>query len=97
MNIHSIPAYNEESGKYEYVLDGNGNYTYAVRESNVEFWRNLLWESEGDFEYISHTLTHSFWGIDDNGGVFTYVNNNNELLTSDELPKGSVTGLVCVE
>lgn len=83
--------YNEETGKYEYVFDENGKYTYSLNDESVEYWRSILEAGEGRFEIISHTLTHSFWGLDDNGGIFTYANSDGKIITSAELPAGSVT------
>ena len=87
-------VYNEETGKYVYVLDDNGDYTYTLNQTSVDFWQGLLEAADGRYEYVSHSLTHAFWGIDNNGGVFTYVDSEGNLRDSKNLPEGSVTAEV---
>jgi len=82
-------ALNEETGKYEYVLDENGKYTYTVNEENVEFWRDILSDTNGRIELSNHSLTHGYPGADDEGGEFTY-NADGKVRTVTK-PVGSVT------
>lgn len=82
-------VYDPELGKYVYVMDEDGDYTYTVNQTEVEFWNHLI--ESYDTEVISHTYTHSFWGNDDNGGVQYYVDSNGYVKTSPSLPVGSAT------
>ena len=54
-------------GMKEYVLDENGNYTYVRNEETIDFWRDIL--SVGRSEIVAHSHTHSFWGVNDEGGA----------------------------
>jgi hypothetical protein len=83
-------VYNEETGKYEYVLDENGKYVYTVNESAVAFWRALVAEFSDRIEYTSHTYTHDFAGFDDEGGTIQYVDTSGNIQTVT-LPKGSAS------
>jgi hypothetical protein len=82
-------VYDPTVGKYVYVMDGDGKYTYTVNQTEVDFWKNLL--DNYDTEVISHTHTHSFWGNDDNGGVQQYVDSSGNVKTSSNLPVGSAS------
>jgi hypothetical protein len=82
-------VYDPELGKYVYVMDEDGNYTYTVNQTEVEFWNHLI-DNYGT-EVISHTYTHQFWGNDDNGGVQYYIDSNGNLKTSKNLTVGSAT------
>ncbi len=73
-------------GKTEYVMQ-DGKYVYDVNNANYEYWKSIL--DLGRTEIVSHTHTHSFWGTNDDGGVFEYVDNAGQLHTSSELPVGS--------
>ena len=89
--------YNDELGKYEYVVDEDGNYVYTIKSSqqiNIDFWRDLIENSNGTVEYSNHTLTHGFWGLNDEGGIFTYVDNDGNILASSDMPIGSTTAQI---
>lgn len=72
----------------EYVIV-DGEYQYDVNQSNVDFWNDIL--SAGTSEIVSHTHTHIFWGLDDNGGYYTYVDNQGNIRTSALMPEGNST------
>lgn len=72
----------------EYVIV-DGEYQYDVNQSNVDFWNDIL--SAGTSEIVSHTHTHIFWGLDDNGGYYTYVDNKGNINTSTLMPEGNST------
>lgn len=75
----------------EYLME-NGRYIYtenATQEANKLFWWDIL--KNGRCEAVSHTHTHNFWGTNDDGGVFEYVKNNEEKISTATMPKGSVT------
>ena len=82
-------VYDPEIGKYVYVMDEDGKYTYTVKQTEVDFWNDLL--KNYDTEVISHTYTHAFWGNDDNGGVQYYVDSSGNVKTSGNLTVGSAT------
>ena len=73
-------------GKTEYVMQ-DGKYVYDINTSNYEYWKSIL--DLGRTEIVSHTHTHNFWGTNDDGGVFDYVDNSGQLHTSSEFPVGS--------
>ena len=78
-----------ENGVTEYVMN-DGRYTYTVNETNLAFWLDIV--KTGRAEVISHTFTHAFAGTNDDGGVFEYVNNNEDFIrTSSSMPKGSLS------
>ena len=81
-------SYDSSTGKYSYVMS-NGKYTYTVNNSEVNFWKNIL--SKYDTEVISHSHSHAFWGIDDRGGVQSYVDSSGNVKVSANLPYGSST------
>ena len=81
-------VYNEETGKYEYVMNGE-KYTYTENKSTIEFWDNVLKAGDGRFEFISHTMTHSYWGTNDEGGTFSYVSDGE--VKTVVLPVGSAS------
>ncbi len=70
----------------EYVIV-DGKYQYDINQSNVAFWNDVL--SAGKSEIVSHTHTHMFWGLDDEGGTYTYVDNKGNIKTSSIMPKGN--------
>lgn len=77
------------TGKYNYVTSPNGKYTYTENSAALTFWRNIL-ENERA-EVISHTYTHAFPGINDDGGIQDFVNTSGNVTTSTNLPVGSAT------
>ena len=70
----------------EYVIV-NGKYQYDINQDNVNFWNDIL--SLGRSEIVSHTHTHVFWGLDDEGGSYTYVDNKLNINTSAIMPEGN--------
>ena len=82
-------VYDPSLGKYVYVMDEDGDYTYTVQQTEVDFWNDLL--KNYDTEVISHTYSHIFWGNDDNGGQQYYVDSNGNVKLSNNLPIGSAT------
>ena len=82
-------SYDPVTGKYYYVMDENGNYTYTAQQTEVDFWQDIL--TRYDTEVISHTHTHAFWGNDDNGGYQKYVDSSGNVKTSTNLTVGSST------
>ena len=80
--------YDSSTGKYYYVMS-DGKYTYTVKEDVVAFWNNIL--ANYDTEVISHTYSHNFWGVNDEGGVQKYVDSKGNVVTSGNLPVGSAT------
>ena len=72
----------------EYVMV-DGKYTYEVNQTNYAFWSDVL--SVGRSEIVSHTHTHTFWGLDDEGGKYTYVDNKNNIRESATMPVGNST------
>ena len=69
----------------KYVMDGD-KYVYtqtATQKDAVAFWQDIL--SVGRSEIVSHTHTHSFWGITDEGGTFDYVKNDGTLASGTVL------------
>lgn len=80
-------VYDSSLGKYVYVMDEDGKYTYTVNQNEVDFWNNLL--RDYNAEVVSHTYSHAFWGNDDNGGVQSYVDTAGNVKTSSNLPVGS--------
>lgn len=81
--------YDPTTGKYKYVMDEDGNYTYTVQQSEVDFWNNLL--RNYNTEVISHTYSHLFWGNNDEGGYQKYVDSSGNVKTSGNLTMGSAT------
>ena len=77
------------TGKYNYVMSPDGKYTYTENSAALTFWRNIL-ENERA-EVISHTYTHAFPGINDDGGIQDFVNTSGNVTTSTNLPVGSAT------
>ena len=73
-------------GVPEYVIV-DGKYQYEINQGNVDFWNNIL--SAGRSEIVSHTHTHIFWGLDDEGGSYTYVDNKGNIITSSVMPEGN--------
>lgn len=82
-----------KDGVFTYVMS-EGKYVYTLKSDKVSFWQNILQKSGGRAEFVSHTDSHAFWGTNDDGGVFKYVDSNGNLLTSNNLPKGSVSAEV---
>ena len=82
-------VYDPTIGKYVYVMDEDGKYTYSVNQTEVDFWQELL--AGYDTEVISHTYTHAFWGNDDSGGQQYYVDSNGNVKLSNNLTVGSAT------
>ena len=78
------------NGVANYVML-NGKYVYTVHADTILFWKNILSSAGGRAELISHTNSHAFWGTNDDGGVFEYVDSQGNLLTSSNMPVGSVT------
>ena len=72
----------------EYVMV-DGKYTYEVNQTNYAFWNDVL--SVGRSEIVSHTHTHTFWGLDDEGGKYTYVDNKDNIRESAIMPVGNST------
>ena len=83
-------VFNEETGKYEYVRDENGNYVYTVNESTAALWKDIANEFGDRVEYSSHTFSHGFAGYNDEGGEITYVDSDGNLKTVT-LPEGSAS------
>ena len=73
-------------GVPEYVMV-DGKYTYEINQNNYDFWKDVL--SVGRSEIVSHTHTHTFWGLDDEGGKYTYVDNKDNIRESAVLPVGN--------
>ncbi|MBR5448528.1 MAG: hypothetical protein IKV43_00930, partial [Clostridia bacterium] len=73
----------------EYVKDENGKYVYTVNQTNRDFWAEL--HGTGRIGITSHSHTHQYWGENDDGGSFNYVNNSGTSLVSPSFPKGNVT------
>lgn len=88
-HLATLKTQDDGNGGLEYVMDENGNYEYTVNEDRVEFWEGIL--ELGRSEMINHTHTHSFWGTNDDGGVFQYFKTDGTLMTSAAMPKGSST------
>ena len=82
-------VYDPSLGKYVYVMDEDGDYTYTVQQTEVDFWQDIL--ERYDTEVVSHTYSHNFWGNDDNGGQQYYVDSNGNVKLSNNLPIGSAT------
>ena len=78
------------NGAVNYVML-DGKYVYTVQADKILFWKNILSGAGGRAELISHTHSHAFWGTNDDGGVFEYVDSQGNLLTSSNLPVGSAT------
>lgn len=76
-------------GTKEYAKDADGFYTYKKNELAWEFWQNIA--KNKNYELVSHSHTHKYWGEDDNGGKFDYYNTAGDKFTSEDLPKGSVS------
>ena len=79
----------ETGDKTGYVMNGD-KYTYTqtdAQKNNVAFWDDVL--KVGRSEIVSHTHTHEFWGTNDDGGTFEYVKNNQEVISTATMPKGS--------
>ena len=75
----------------EYVTV-NGKYVYTQTEAQKDkqaYWSEIL--MNGRCEIVSHSHTHSFWGTNDDGGVFEYVKNNETKVSTATMPAGSVT------
>lgn len=74
----------------EYVMV-DGKYTYEINATNYAFWQDVL--AAGRSEIVSHTHTHTFWGTDDEGGIYEYVRNATpDVITISKLmPKGNST------
>lgn len=85
-------VYNSSTGKYSYVIDGNGKYAYTANQSEVAFWNDFI--TRYGAEVVSHTYSHTFWGINDDGGVQKYVDSNGNVKTSGNLPIGSTSAEV---
>lgn len=82
-------VYDPTVGKYVYQMTEDGKYTYTVKQDEVDFWNDLL--KNYNTEVISHTHTHAFWGINDDGGVQEYIDDAGNVRTSGNLPVGSVS------
>ena len=82
-------VYDPSIGKYVYVMDEDGKYTYTVQQTEVEFWNHIL--DNYNTEVISHTYSHYFWGNNDDGGQQKYVDSNGNVKTSPSLPVGSAS------
>ena len=82
-------VYDPSIGKYVYVMDENGKYTYTVQQTEVDFWNHIL--DNYNTEVISHTYSHYFWGNNDDGGQQKYVDSSGNVKTSPSLPVGSAT------
>ncbi len=59
-------ADSDGDGLNEYIMD-NGKYTYTKDQATIDFWLDIL--SVGKSEIASHSHTHAFWGVNDNGGA----------------------------
>ncbi len=83
-------ATDSSDGKKYYVMD-NGKYVYsAVNQYKINYWNDIL-NGVGDrAEIVSHTHTHAPWGVNDDGGEYTYVDNSNNIKQLT-VPKGSFT------
>ena len=80
----------EPGGKQTYEMDGD-RYVYTITEANkanIDFWADILKGIEGRAEIVSHSHTHAPWGVNDDGGEYTYVDNNNNVRTAT-MPVGS--------
>lgn len=76
-------------GTKEYAKDEDGFYTYKRNESVWAYWENLV--KNKNYEIVSHSYSHKYWGENDGGGKFDYYNTAGEKFTSEDLPKGSVS------
>jgi len=85
--LATLDVVTNEDGTKEYAKDEDGFYTYTKNQSAWEFWENAA--KNKNFELVSHSHTHKYWGEDDNGGKFDYYNTAGEKFTSDDLPIGS--------
>ena len=85
-------TYDSSLGKYVYVMDEDGDYTYTVQQTEVDFWKNLL--RNYNTEVISHTYTHAFWGNNDEGGQQYYVDSSGNVKLSGNLTVGSASAEV---
>ncbi|MBQ7294365.1 MAG: hypothetical protein IJW79_11580 [Clostridia bacterium] len=85
--LATLDVVTNEDGTKEYAKDEDGFYTYTKNQSAWEFWENAA--KNKNFELVSHSHTHKYWGEDDNGGRFDYYNTAGEKFTSDDLPIGS--------
>lgn len=85
--LATLDIITNEDGTKEYAKDEDGFYTYTKNQSAWEFWENAA--KNKNFELVSHSHTHKYWGEDDNGGRFDYYNTAGEKFTSDDLPIGS--------
>ena len=87
-NLATLKTTTNEKGETVYEMTEDGKYVYTVNQSYYEKWLNIM--STGRSEIINHTHTHAYWGINDDGGKTTYVDNNGNVRTSTQ-PKGSST------
>ena len=87
--LATLDVVTNPDGTKEYAKDADGFYTYTKNESVWTFWEKVA--KNKNFELVSHTHTHKYWGENDNGGKFNYYNTAGEMFTSDEMPKGSVS------
>ena len=87
LNRVATLVYDEEGDCW--MKDEHGNYIYVSNESEVNFWREII--RNGRVELLSHSYSHAYWGEDDGGGVFEYIDNTGATQTSEYFPKGNVT------
>ncbi len=87
LNKVATLVYDEEGDCW--MKDKHGNYIYVSNESEVNFWREII--RNGRVELLSHSYSHAYWGEDDGGGIFEYVDNTGVTQTSEYFPKGNVT------
>ena len=87
--LATLDVITSEDGVKEYAVDEDGFYTYKKNESTWNFWEAVA--KNKNFELVSHSHTHKYWGEDDNGGRFDYYNTAGEKFTSEDFPKGSVS------
>ena len=88
---NSVASLNTKNtdGATEYEMK-DGKYTYTVNQANLNFWLDI--KATGKAEILNHTFTHAFHGTNDDGGVFEYVKNGEDkVTTSSSFPKGSST------
>ena len=85
--LATLDVVTNPDGTKEYAKDADGFYTYKKNESVWEFWQNVA--KNKNYELVSHSHTHKYWGENDNGGKFDYYNYVGEKFTSEDLPIGS--------
>ena len=87
--LATLEIVTNSDGSKEYFRDADGFYSYTKNDAVWAFWKNVA--NNKNFELLSHSHSHQYWGENDGGGKFTYYNTQGTEFVSDELPKGSVS------